>query len=104
MMMQIRPTWYPALIMIAATLLFWPHTVHAGFWPGGPLCIVAFDDFARFAQLWRDSGIGLPTEHGQNRQEKNGENCAKVVKKLAEICQNARFLGKNEQKFTAFAF
>ena len=23
-----------------------------GFWPGGPLCIVQFDDFARFAQLW----------------------------------------------------
>lgn len=23
-----------------------------GFWPGGPLCIVAFDDFARFADYW----------------------------------------------------
>lgn len=23
-----------------------------GFWPGGPLCFVAFDDFARFAQMW----------------------------------------------------
>ena len=23
-----------------------------GFWPGGPLCFVAFDDFARFAELW----------------------------------------------------
>ena len=30
-----------------------------GFWPGGPLCIVAFDDFARFAEHWRDSGTGL---------------------------------------------
>ncbi|HUS74202.1 MAG TPA: hypothetical protein VMY06_14170 [Sedimentisphaerales bacterium] len=33
-----------------------------GFWPGGPLCIVSFDDFARFAQLWRDTGIGLPAD------------------------------------------
>ena len=23
-----------------------------GFWPGGPLCFVEFDDFARFAQQW----------------------------------------------------
>ena len=30
-----------------------------GFWPGGTLCIVAFDDFARLAEQWRDSGTGL---------------------------------------------
>ena len=24
--------------------------------------MVSFDDFARFAQLWRDSGIGLPAD------------------------------------------
>lgn len=23
-----------------------------GFWPGGPLCFVQFDDFARFADYW----------------------------------------------------
>jgi len=28
-----------------------------GFWPGGPLCIVAFDDFARFAELWLSEDI-----------------------------------------------
>jgi hypothetical protein len=33
-----------------------------GFWPGGPLCIVQFDDFARFAELWRMSGSGLPAD------------------------------------------
>ena len=33
-----------------------------GFWPGGPLCMVAFDDFARFAELWRDSGTGLAAD------------------------------------------
>jgi hypothetical protein len=31
----------------------------SGFWPGGPLCIVQFDDFARFAQQWLYSGTGL---------------------------------------------
>jgi len=25
-----------------------------GFWPGGPFCIVEFDDFARFAGHWLD--------------------------------------------------
>ena len=33
-----------------------------GFWPGGPLCIVSFDDYARFAELWRMSGSGLPAD------------------------------------------
>jgi len=30
-----------------------------GFWPGGPLCIVQFDDFARFAEYWLETGTGL---------------------------------------------
>jgi hypothetical protein len=30
-----------------------------GFWPGGPLCIVEFGDFARFAENWLGSGSGL---------------------------------------------
>jgi hypothetical protein len=30
-----------------------------GFWPGGPFCIVEFDDFARFADVWLQSGTGL---------------------------------------------
>jgi hypothetical protein len=30
-----------------------------GFWPGGPLCIVEFDDFARLAELWLQTGSGL---------------------------------------------
>ncbi len=30
----------------------------AGFWPGGPLCFVEFDDFARFAQHWLDGTLG----------------------------------------------
>jgi len=33
-----------------------------GFWPGGPLCFVDFEHFARFAELWRDSGPGLPAD------------------------------------------
>jgi len=30
-----------------------------GFWPGGSLCIVQFDDFARFAEYWLETGTGL---------------------------------------------
>ncbi len=33
-----------------------------GFWVGGPLCIVEFDDFARFAIYWMQSGTGLPAD------------------------------------------
>ncbi len=33
-----------------------------GFWPGGPLCIVNFEDFANFAQYWLDTGTGLPAD------------------------------------------
>jgi hypothetical protein len=32
----------------------------SGFWPGGPLCIVEFEDFARFAEVWLKTGTGLP--------------------------------------------
>ena len=31
-----------------------------GFWPGGPLCLVELQDYARFAEHWLDSGSGLP--------------------------------------------
>jgi hypothetical protein len=33
-----------------------------GFWPGGPLCYVDFEDFARFAELWLYEGEGLPAD------------------------------------------
>jgi hypothetical protein len=33
-----------------------------GFWVGGPLCIVEFEDFARFAVYWMQSGIDLPAD------------------------------------------
>ena len=33
-----------------------------GFWPGGPICIVNFEDFAKFAQYWLDTGTGLPAD------------------------------------------
>lgn len=34
----------------------------AGFWPGGPVCMVEFDDFARFAEQWFLRGSGLPAD------------------------------------------
>jgi hypothetical protein len=33
-----------------------------GFWPGGPLCFVDFEDFARFAELWLYQGKDLPAD------------------------------------------
>jgi hypothetical protein len=38
------------------------YEVLGGFWPGGPLCIVDFEDFARFAELWLYEGEGLPAD------------------------------------------
>ncbi len=33
-----------------------------GFWPGWPLCIVDFGDFAIFAQYWLETGVDLPPD------------------------------------------
>jgi len=33
-----------------------------GFWPGGPLCIVKFEHFARFALYWLDTGSDIPAD------------------------------------------
>lgn len=33
-----------------------------GFWPGGPLCFVDFKHFARFAELWLETGTGLAAD------------------------------------------
>ncbi len=33
-----------------------------GFWPGGPLCFVDFEHFARFADYWLVTGTGLPAD------------------------------------------
>jgi hypothetical protein len=33
-----------------------------GFWPGGPLCFVEFEDFAKFADYWLQSGSDLPAD------------------------------------------
>lgn len=34
------------------------YEVLGGYWPGGPLCIVEFDDFARFAEFWWLGSLG----------------------------------------------
>lgn len=33
-----------------------------GFWPGGPLCVVDFHSFARFAEYWLETGTDLPAD------------------------------------------
>jgi hypothetical protein len=33
-----------------------------GFWPGGPLCFVDFEHFARFADYWLLTGTGMPAD------------------------------------------
>ncbi|MFH1614027.1 MAG: hypothetical protein ABIG61_02945 [Planctomycetota bacterium] len=33
-----------------------------GFWPGGPLCVVSFEHFARFAEYWLETGEELPAD------------------------------------------
>jgi hypothetical protein len=48
---------------------------------GGPLCIVEFDDYARFAEYWLQTGSGMPAdlyeddivdEHDLRRFARNG--------------------------------
>jgi hypothetical protein len=34
----------------------------SGFLPGGPLCFVDFESFARFAEYWLVTGAGLPAD------------------------------------------
>jgi hypothetical protein len=34
----------------------------SGFWPGGPLCIVEFGDFAKFAEQWLETGPNLSAD------------------------------------------
>jgi hypothetical protein len=33
-----------------------------GFWPGGPLCLVDFEEFALFAEYWLETGTELPAD------------------------------------------
>lgn len=33
-----------------------------GFLPGGPLCVVDFESYAKFAEQWLEKGIGLPAD------------------------------------------
>ena len=33
-----------------------------GFWPGEPLCVIDFEHFARFAELWLVTGSDLPAD------------------------------------------
>ena len=33
-----------------------------GFWPGGPLCFVDVEDFAKFAEYWLQIGTDLPAD------------------------------------------
>lgn len=39
-----------------------------GFWPGGPLCIVNFKGFARFAEQWLETGSGLAADLSGNNK------------------------------------
>jgi hypothetical protein len=44
-----------------------------GFLPGGPLCFVDFESFARFAQYWLEPGAGLPADLYEDLNNKINE-------------------------------
>ncbi len=50
-----------------------------GFWPGGPLCKVQFDDFAKFAEQWLYTGTGLASDI-----DKDGDVDMEDLKRLAD--------------------
>ncbi len=39
-----------------------PYELLGGFWPGGPMCIVDFEEFSLFADYWLESGPDLPAD------------------------------------------
>ncbi len=49
-----------------------------GFWPGGPLCFVDFEHFARFAEQWWLTGIGLPADLYEDLDNKVNEHDLRV--------------------------
>jgi hypothetical protein len=44
-----------------------------GFWPGGPLCFVDFEHFARFAQYWLEPGTGSTADLYEDLNNKVNE-------------------------------
>ncbi len=42
------------------------YEILGGFWPGGPLCMVEFDDFARFADFWLAADLTADLNENQN--------------------------------------
>jgi len=44
-----------------------------GFRPGGPLCIIEFKDFAKFAVLWLHTGDRLPSDLDNDRDVDFGD-------------------------------
>ncbi|MHC4655070.1 MAG: hypothetical protein ACYTDW_12620 [Planctomycetota bacterium] len=45
----------------------------SGFWPGGPLCFIDFEHFARFAQYWLEPGTGSPADLYEDLNNKVNE-------------------------------
>jgi hypothetical protein len=46
----------------AAYLAGGQYDLLGGFWPGEPSCFVDFEDFARFAGYWLETGSDLPAD------------------------------------------
>ena len=49
-----------------------------GFWPGGPLCFINFEHFARFAEYWLETGTGLPADLYEDLDNKVNEHDLRV--------------------------
>ena len=56
-----------------------------GYWVGGALCFVEFDDFARFLDYWLETGVGIPGDL-DGSEEVDFDDMKELASYWLELC------------------